>query len=749
LRRIPVAAPTAVLTAVLAAAFAAPEATALPPFPSPIHVLNVAAPCSQRNPDLAALGGGGFVATWTGTLENGFGVGGRLLDAEGTPVGGELVFSDEAQFGVDQARVAPISDGGFAVARMDFEPGTAPGFPNEFSILMRAFDADGGPRSPEVLVTALTTLQQVGFALATDGHGRPAVAWNDVGTVRFRLFDADLTARTGIRTAVAFDPSPGSGDLVGHASIAAGEDGELLVVWEEGPVIIADPLPPWTFERVRGRRFDPDGTARGPAFTIDEAIPGSRFTQSPAAAALAGGGWAVAWAWNPPPGSGPVGVYTRVLDAAGSPLGAAFLTADLALEAAFDPDLAAVPDGGFALAFSGDPLPPPIIPPPFFYGPVVLFQRFDAEGAPLGAEEPVDVPSDRDQSNPAVAFGGDGRLEVVWRRAYPSPIILPPPCSEQATIEARGFDLGCIEEGERLCLQGGRIAVEVLVDDPRVGEPRMARAEKLTDDSGTFWLFREENVEMAVKVLDGAGVNGFFWFFSGSLSDLGYEIVVTDTLTGEDRRYENLPGEVASRADTRALPSPPALPGSQTGPGRAAGTMPDTLPGAPGGAAGPVVTADEAGGAGGSPPRSLAGEGFPLPGCDDPGVLCLHDGRFAVSIEWHEPRTGASGVATGVPLSDRAAYFWFFRPANAEVVLKILDGSEVNGFFWVFFGALTDLEYRIEVVDLLNGCHWRYDNPPFTLTSHADTMAQNGQPLPCRRPGAGAATRSAHGGGRP
>jgi len=726
--------PAAALTAALAAVLAVPEAAALPPIPSPVHVLNTAEPCSQRDADVAALDGGGFVATWTGTLENGSGVSARRLDAEGTPVGGELVLlAAEPPGAIGPARVAPAADGGFTVAWVQMVSGF------DTAIRLRAFDADGTARGPSATVAILHGAPAA-LALTGDSLGRPALAWTEEGSVRFRLFETDLNPRTGVR--VAADPTPAA--IAGGVSIAATSDGELLLAWREDPGF-GDPLPPWV---VRGRRFDPDGVARGPAFTIAAGQPGTAFNQSPAAAALAGGGWAVAWAWNP--SSGPVGVYTGVLDTAGSPLGPAFLTAGAApLEAAFDPDLAAVPDGGFALVFSGTFLPPPIIPPPLFYGPFVLLRRFDAEGVPIDAEEPVDVQTDRDQSNPAVAFGGDGGLEVVWRHHYPSPIILAPPCSEQATIQARAFDLRCIEDGERLCLQGGRIAVEVEVDDPRIGAPRPASAEPLTDDTGTFWLFREENVELAVKVLDGAEVNGFFWFFSGALSDLGYEIVVTDTVTGEDRRYENLPGEVASRADTRALPSAPPPPGSPTGPGRAAGAAPDALPGPAGGAAGPVAAADEAGAAGGSPLRSLAGEGFPLPGCDDPGVLCLHDGRFAVSIEWHEPRAGASGVATGVPLSDRAAYFWFFRPANAEVVLKVLDGSEVNGFFWVFFGALTDLEYRIEVVDLLNGCHWRYDNPPFTLTSRADTMAQNGQALPCPPPGAGAATGSSRGGTTP
>lgn len=745
MRRTPAAA--ALATAALAAAVAAPGAAALPPFVPPVFVLNTTAPCSQHSPDLAVLGAGGFVATWSGELEEGVGVAARRLDADGAPLGDELGLVDSAPHGARQPRVAPAADGGFAVAWYELQ--------GEFGLRavvhMRLFDADGTPRGSRVQVVDTLGFSPLWLDLATDGLGRPTVAWSQGTAVLFRLFEADLTPRSDVLVA-ALLPGPDPPAVLGDVSIAAAADGELLVVWEEGPDPLADPAPPWAYDRVRGRRFDPDGLARGPAFTIDAKEPGSAFTQAPDAAALAGGGWAVAWAWNPQPGTGPVGVYSRLLDAAGSAIGPAFLSADLALVAARDPDLAAIPDGGFALVWSGVHLPPPIIPPPFSDRSRVLLQRFDAQGVPLAGEAPAHPPTDRHHSTPAAAFGDGGRLVVAWRHHHPIPPILPPPCVEQATIEARSFDAGCNADGKRLCLHGGRIAVEVVVDDPRIGAPRPAAAEPLTADTGTFWLFREENVELAVKVLDGAEANGWFWFFSGALSDLGYEIVVTDTVSGEDRRYRNLPGEVASRADTRALPSTPALPGSLTGSGRAAGPAPDALPGPPGGAAGPVTAAvaDGGGGRGGDRPRTLTGATHPLPACDAPGVLCLRGERFGVSIQWRDPRSGVSGVATGVPLTEESGYFWFFRPGNVEVVLKILDGSFVNNHFWVFFGALTDLEYTIVVEDRVKHEFWTYPNPPFTLTSRADTRALPGDFPPCPVCAlAPASTRTAQGDGTP
>ena len=62
-----------------------------------------------------------------------------------------------------------------------------------------------------------------------------------------------------------------------------------------------------------------------------------------------------------------------------------------------------------------------------------------------------------------------------------------------------------------------------------------------------------QNVELAVKVLDGRSVNGHFWVFFGALSDVGYSVTVTDTETGAQRVYQNLHGTLASVADTSAF----------------------------------------------------------------------------------------------------------------------------------------------------------------------------------------------------
>ncbi|HVT60975.1 MAG TPA: hypothetical protein VHR45_21610 [Thermoanaerobaculia bacterium] len=72
-------------------------------------------------------------------------------------------------------------------------------------------------------------------------------------------------------------------------------------------------------------------------------------------------------------------------------------------------------------------------------------------------------------------------------------------------------------------------------------------------ESGTFWFFDPNQVEVAIKILDGRALNGSFWVFYGALSDVQYDVVVTDTATGQVKTYHNTAGTLASVADTQAF----------------------------------------------------------------------------------------------------------------------------------------------------------------------------------------------------
>lgn len=74
----------------------------------------------------------------------------------------------------------------------------------------------------------------------------------------------------------------------------------------------------------------------------------------------------------------------------------------------------------------------------------------------------------------------------------------------------------------------------------------------------------------------------------------------------------------------------------------------------------------------------------------------------------------ASGSGQAVDLTADTGYFWFFNPANIEVIVKLLDGCTVNNRFWVFAGGLTNVNTSITVTDTTTGASRTYTNPAGT-----------------------------------
>jgi hypothetical protein len=108
----------------------------------------------------------------------------------------------------------------------------------------------------------------------------------------------------------------------------------------------------------------------------------------------------------------------------------------------------------------------------------------------------------------------------------------------------------------------------------------------------------------------------------------------------------------------------------------------------------------------------------------DARTLCLNNSRFAVTSNW-KTSDGNTGVGTAVPLTTDTGYFWFFGAANIELVIKVLDARTVNGKYWVFYGALSDVNYTITVTDTEKNTSKTYTNPQGKLASVADTGAFN------------------------
>lgn len=110
----------------------------------------------------------------------------------------------------------------------------------------------------------------------------------------------------------------------------------------------------------------------------------------------------------------------------------------------------------------------------------------------------------------------------------------------------------CEQGGNTLCLNEGRFKVTVEWQDFNGGSGSGSILPQ-TDDTGAFWFFNEANLELMVKALDGRQTNGNFWVFFGSLTNVGFELTVTDTQSGQVKTYTNPLGNFSSVGDTDAF----------------------------------------------------------------------------------------------------------------------------------------------------------------------------------------------------
>ena len=114
----------------------------------------------------------------------------------------------------------------------------------------------------------------------------------------------------------------------------------------------------------------------------------------------------------------------------------------------------------------------------------------------------------------------------------------------------------CVPGSSTLCLNDGRFRVQASWVSPSDGGTAIAVGE--TDDAGFFWFTSPSNIELVVKVLDACHTPfQSFWVFASGLTNLGVDLVVTDTVTGATKSYQNPLGtRFETIADTAAFPFP-------------------------------------------------------------------------------------------------------------------------------------------------------------------------------------------------
>ena len=637
--------------------------------------------------EVAARPDGRYLVVWPATGI----VVGAVFAADGTPIVGARSLTGASRgANAGRPRAAALADGRFVVAWVE-EHGPA-------QLFVRLVDADGKPLGSPVLVgSANLSPQGLGSttaapdlpSLAADERGVVTIAWSSVARVRLRRFQvsgADLQP-------LSWPAYPGTEAL----DLGSGADPAVEAVPGGRAIAYA------TFRGVTVLMLDHDGRQRGETVELPTLQPpGFAYTNSVTWLRLAAdesGRFLVVWReygdqW------GETGLVERSellraqrFAANGTPVGDVLELVTGPSDPA-DPfremelgGADARPDGTWLLTWGvgrhGEICGGPADGSPLScyrenYEGDVYARVFAADGTPLGdavvaAGDPTQLP------------GGAAATENGWVIAHLDP--------DTGALDAERVALAaCGDAAGALCL-GDRFRLEVeWRTDAAAGHGRPLG---MSTDTGAFWFFSPSNVEVVAKVLDGTGVNGKHWVFFASLTDVEFDLVVTDTTTGAVKRYHNPQGTLASRADTEAFGGGTSV--------AAAGSTSAAL-----GAA--TVRA---------PAPGAATES--LTGACPAGALCLADGRFVVIAKWR--LDGTEGAATPIAWTGETGTFWFFSRSNVELAVKVLDGRGVNSRFWVFYASLSDVDFDLEVLDTTTGQRRTYHNPKGTLASRADVEA--------------------------
>lgn len=182
----------------------------------------------QSDPDIAADKDGNFVVVWTDDMDNNGStqVFMRGFDANGKPRYARKTVNQVSTRDQYQPRIAMSPDGKFAVSWTDTRSAkTTP------QIWVRGFNADGSQAFAERPVAEATEGTRVKSDIYMDEKGRFIVAWEDDADAngstqaKFRMFNADGSYRTGIKTA----NTKSAGNQNGP-SIAGTPDGSKFII---------------------------------------------------------------------------------------------------------------------------------------------------------------------------------------------------------------------------------------------------------------------------------------------------------------------------------------------------------------------------------------------------------------------------------------------------------------------------------------------------------------------------------------
>lgn len=309
-------------------------------------LVNTTTPSIQGNPQVTQLAGGGFTITWSDWSSGDEDIRAQVFAADGTSVGGEILVNTTTSGHQSSPEITALTGGGFVITWQDSSQ--TGGDISDTAVRAQAFAADGTSVGEEILVNTTTTDVQFNPNIAPLAGGGFVIIWEDASSgpmdIRGQIFAADGT--------------PAGGEFVVNATtvltqwnpqVAALEGGGFVVTWHDDNSFTGGDISP---PGVRAQVFAADGTPVGGEFQVNTTTSGGQGSQQ--ITALEGGGFVITWEdWSGTGGdtSGRA-IRAQVFAADGTPVGEEFLVNTTTPGHQWNPEVTALPGGGFAITWT-------------------------------------------------------------------------------------------------------------------------------------------------------------------------------------------------------------------------------------------------------------------------------------------------------------------------------------------------------------------------------------------------------------
>ena len=355
----------------------------------------------------------GYVVIWQSqnqdrVQDTDAGIFGQRYDLNGSPVGAEFQVNLHTEFAQTSPAVTGLPTGGFVVSWDNnswAHPAALPaGEGNSTGLIAQIFDENGGRVGTEFVVNDIFASTQNEVELAAKADGTIVAVYTDFGGADGSgggvfMREFDNTG-TALGASQQVNTQTSSSQSDAEVDVLAG--GRVVVTWTSTD---SPPAGDGSGNGVYARLFEADGTPVGPEFLVNSS---TLFSQDGAVVtALADGGFVVVWDDDSGLDGSGVSVLQQRFDVDGTPVGPEVLVNETVSSTQDDPYVIALDDGGWIVSWSdasgadGS-------------GTGVFAQRYAADGSPVDGQFQLNTEFSSTQNQSRLVHLGNDAFAAVW-----------------------------------------------------------------------------------------------------------------------------------------------------------------------------------------------------------------------------------------------------------------------------------------------------------------------------------------------